>query len=95
MSEPLGPVMIGPREIYDAVLRLQGTVDRLADRQDVAQREADERYREIRAEQADHESRMRSLERGRWPLPALSAAMSLVALVLVVLPILTGSAPRH
>jgi hypothetical protein len=32
----------------------------------------------------DHESRLRSLERGRWPLPALTIVMALASLVLAV-----------
>lgn len=83
MSEPLGPVVIGPREIYDAVVRLQGSVDRLADQQAA-----------VRVELADHEQRLRAGERLRWPLPALSAVMALVALVVTLLPVLTGAPKR-
>jgi hypothetical protein len=83
VSEPLGPVVIGPREIYDAVVRLQGSVDRLADQQAA-----------VRVELADHEQRLRAGERLRWPLPALSAVMALVALVVTLLPVLTGAPKR-
>jgi hypothetical protein len=95
VSAPLGPVEIGAREIYDAVMKLQGTVERLADRQDTAQREADDRHRELKTRQDDHEDRVRQIERRMWPLPTLSAAIALLALVLTVLPILTGTSPRR
>jgi Flp pilus assembly protein TadB len=93
MPDGLGPVVIGPREIYDALLRMQGTVDRIADRQDTAQREADDRHRDVQCDLRDHEDRIRAGERLRWPLPALSAVLALVALVITVMPILTGHAP--
>lgn len=34
----------------------------------------------------DHEQRLRALERGRWPLPALGAVLSFAALLVSVLP---------
>lgn len=80
MSSPLGPVEIGAREIYDAVLRLQGAVDRLADHQDATRERLD-----------DHEHRLRAGERLRWPLPALSVAIAAAALLLTMLPILIGT----
>jgi hypothetical protein len=94
MSEPLGPVIIGPREIYDAVVRLTGAVERIGARQDVTQRESDERHREVRELQTDHEARLRSVERGRWPLPAVAILLSLITLAITVLPILSGG-PRR
>lgn len=75
MSDPLGPVTIGAREIYDQVVRLQVTVERMAD-QHVGTAD------DIK----DHEVRLRSLERGRWPLPSLAVLVSLVALLLAALP---------
>lgn len=85
--EPLGGITITAREIYDAVVRLTGRVDVLivqhADmQQDLQQHEqrADARY-------ADHEGRLRSLEKARWPLPSLAAAVSIAALVVAIIKI--------
>ncbi len=75
MSEPLGPVTIGAREIYDQVVAVRGVVDRLVDQHQDQERTA-----------TDHEARIRSLERGRWPLPTVSVLVALVALVIAVLP---------
>ena len=67
---PLGPIVITAREVYDAVVRLTGRVDVL-----IAQQTAD--HQDV----TDHEARIRSLERTRWRLPALSTVVSAVALV--------------
>lgn len=75
MSEPLGPVYIGAREIYDQVVRLQGTVERMADQ-----------HVNTADDMKDHEARLRSLERRQWPLPTVSALVALVALLVAVLP---------
>jgi hypothetical protein len=75
MGEPLGPVTIGAREIYDQVVRLQVAVERMGDQ-----------HIGTADDIKDHEARLRSLERGRWPLPTVSVLVALVALVLAVLP---------
>lgn len=84
--DPLPGVIITAREIYDGVVRLTGRVDVLIEQhmaltQDVQQHEqrADHRY-------SDHEGRLRSLEKGRWPLPSLAAVVSLAALAVAVIP---------
>lgn len=74
-SDPLGPVLITARDIYDALVELRTTVNRLVDRHDAQASEV-----------ADHEARIRSLERGRWPLPALSAVLALAAIAITVVP---------
>lgn len=86
MSDPLGPIIIGAREIYDQVIRLTASVDRLhADLTGVqADRVEDETRRQ--REHADHEVRLRSLERGRWPLHTLAVLIALASLLIVVLP---------
>jgi hypothetical protein len=38
----------------------------------------------------DHEKRLRSLERARWPLPSLAALLALASLVLAILPHVKG-----
>lgn len=71
MSEPLGPVVITSREIYDQLVRVVAAVDRVsAQLVDIAQ------------DLHDHETRIRSLEKGRWPLPALSTLVAIAALAL-------------
>lgn len=67
--DPLGGVVITSREIYDAVVRLTGRVDVLIEQQG-----------ETRQDIQDHETRLRSLERARWPLPALSVLIALGSL---------------
>lgn len=66
-------VVIGLKDIYDAVLKLQSTVDRLVSQQD-------DHSKDI----TDHEGRLRSLERGRWPLPSIAALVSVAALIVAV-----------
>ena len=68
-SEALGPVTIGAREIYDALMRLTATVDRMS-----------EQVTDVRGEVQDHEERVRSLERSRWPLPSLAAIIAAASL---------------
>ena len=68
-SESLGPVTIGAREIYDALMRLTATVDRMS-----------EQVTDVRSEVQDHEERVRSLERSRWPLPSLAAIIAAASL---------------
>jgi len=70
-------IVITAKEVYDAVIRLTGRVDVLIEQQANTNNDV-----------VDHESRIRSLERGRWPLPALSAVLALGALVTSVLPII-------
>jgi len=48
------------RSLHDAVSRVETKVDGLRDG-----------YTEVRKDVADHESRIRSLERARWPLPTI------------------------
>ncbi len=72
MTDPsvLGPIVITSREVYDAVVRLTGRVDVLIAQQQVAA-----------AETADHETRLRVLERARWPLPSASLLIALSAFI--------------
>lgn len=73
--EPLGGVVITAREIYDAVVRLSGQLDVL-----IAQ------HGETARDVQDHEVRLRSLEKAKWPLPSLAVVASLAALALGILP---------
>ncbi len=74
MNEPLGSVHIGAREIYAAVVRLTAAVDRLTDQHS-------DQAQDIR----DHEARLRSLERGRWPLPSAAVLISVAAAVMALI----------
>lgn len=95
--DPLGPVVITSRDIYDALVRLTDTVNRLVDKgdghtEDIRDHEA--RLRTLEEANAgkrlgDLDTRMRSVEAGRWPLPALSALLALAALALAAIPLLS------
>lgn len=74
MIDPLGPVTIGAREIYDELKTVGGKVDRV-----------DGKVDGLVADHADHETRIRALERGRWPLPSVAALIALASLIFAVL----------
>ena len=67
-QDPLGPVVIGAREIYDAVMRVGGAVERLTDQHadteaTVGQHDAQLRTLSAVPERlADHEGRLRVIE---------------------------------
>ena len=69
MTDPLGPIVITSREVYDAVIRLTGRVDVLISQQSATQTDV-----------ADHEARLRSLERARWPVPAVALVIAVGSL---------------
>jgi hypothetical protein len=73
-------VMIGPKEIYDAVIGLTATVERVANQQS-----------DTRNDVADHETRIRGLERGRWPLPTIAALAGVGALIVAILALIYRS----
>lgn len=86
MTDPLG-VQIGAREIYDRLADVDrkvdavgSKVDRLVDAHDVIRGDIGELREDIR----DHEDRLRTLERGRWPLPSLAALCSIAAVVIAL-----------
>lgn len=73
-----GPVVIGAREIYDAVQSLRTEVQGLvAGVQEQARR------------QDDQEARLRSLERRQWPLTSIAVLISVAAVILALLGIPT------
>ncbi len=61
-----------------AVVRLEGKFDSLT------QSFASEQNNKNTVH-ADHEARLRNLERGRWPLPALASLIAVASLVLTVI----------
>lgn len=75
MPDPMGPVLIGPREIYDQVVRVNASVDRVSDQ-----------LTDLALDVKDHEARIRALEKARWPLPALAVLVSMASLALTMFP---------
>jgi hypothetical protein len=73
MPDPVGHVVIGAREIYDAVMQVSATVNRLAQQHD-----------DLAKDLQDHEVRIRILERSRWPLPAVSVLVSVAAVAVAI-----------
>lgn len=76
MTAPQGDpgVMVTLDSIYKTLLEMKFTLDRVAGEQVNQGKDI-----------ADHESRLRSLERGRWPVTSLNILISLGALVLAFL----------
>ena len=77
MSAPEPGIYISPSQMYDEVKALTQTVGRIETKVDGFITEA----KDIRADVADHETRIRSLESGRWPLPALGALAGIAGAV--------------
>ncbi|MER5304594.1 hypothetical protein ABT039_34720 [Streptomyces lasiicapitis] len=75
--EPLGVVSIGAREIYDEVVGLREDMRSVA-----------EKGEELREDVADHETRIRDLERWKYALPV--AAVSGVVAAGVTVAKVTG-----
>jgi hypothetical protein len=69
--DPLPGVVITSREIYDAVVRLTGRVDVVIEQQTHTSQMTQ-----------DHETRIRAMERSRWPLHSLTVLVALGALAL-------------
>lgn len=66
----LGPVIIGAREIYDQGLETRRLVQQI-----------DGKITGVSAELADHEARLRLIERSRWPLSPATVVTGLIAVV--------------
>jgi len=81
MTDPLGPVVITSREIYDQLVRVGTAITELAAQIGRIGDGVDEVKRDV----ADHEGRLRSLERSRWPLPSLAAVVSVAALAVSII----------
>lgn len=69
-----GGVYISSNEIYRTVLQVSGKMDVLIT-------QTSEQSRQVH----DHESRIRSVEASRWPLPTLSVLIALATFLYVVL----------
>lgn len=66
--------MVTAREIYDGVVRLTGRVDVLISQ-----------IADVTKDLSDHEARIRSLERARWPLPSIAALIGVLSLLVALL----------
>lgn len=69
MATPDPGVYISPAQTYQEVRDLARTVDRIESKLDGVLDE----QKDIRTDVADHETRLRTLERARWPLPTVAA----------------------
>lgn len=78
-------VVITLKEIWEAVTRLTGRVDVLIQQQDTLSRDQTNHERESETVHRDHEDRLRSLERGRWPLPSLAIVISVGTLAAMII----------
>ncbi len=76
MTTPDPGVYISTTKMYDEVRELARAVGRIESKLDGLLDE----QRDIRGRLADHETRLRTLERSRWPLPSLAAVVSVAAL---------------
>lgn len=76
-TDPLGPVFIGAREIYDRLVSLDTKVSMVI-------HHIDDAAGDIK----DHEGRLRVLERGRWPLPTLAVLAALGSLTVMLIMLL-------
>jgi hypothetical protein len=72
--DPLGPVVITPRDIYDQLVRLTDIVGKLAERETATTRDLE-----------DHERRLRAVEARLWPLPTVSILIAVAALAIGLL----------
>lgn len=73
-DEALGSVRIGPRQIYDLALSTSVKVDVLLTQ-----------HGDLAKDSADHEVRIRNLEKRQWPLPTLAVLVAIASLVLSAL----------
>lgn len=76
MTVPDPGVYISPAQMYQEVRGLSETVGRIESKLDGILDDA----KDLRKDFADHETRIRTLERGRWPLPALAGVTGMGSL---------------
>ncbi|WP_213452904.1 hypothetical protein [Rhizomonospora bruguierae] len=100
VHDPLGPVQITPRDIYDQMVAVRdqmvavrSAVERLADRAESTSRDLTDHEQRLRLVEdvrpgpriRDLEERMRSVEARLWPLPTVSVLLALAALALSII----------
>lgn len=97
--EPFGQVVITARDIYDALVALKSSVERLADGADATAKSVTDHEQRLRAVEdvrpgpriRDMEERLRLVEGRLWPLPTVSVLIALTALAVGIIPRLGGS----
>ena len=85
MTAPQDPgVYISPAQMYQEMRSLHDAVSRVETKLDGLRDD----YKDVTDDLSDHETRIRALERGRWPLPTIGvlaglagAATGIVALL--------------
>lgn len=65
-------------DVLISVVRLEGKMDGMAQAQSLAQTSTDQRL-------ADHEKRIRTVERARWPLASVATLATVAAVVVPLL----------
>lgn len=68
-----GSVLVTPADMYAEMRAMSTTMTRMEGKLDAAA--------SMQTAVADHESRLRTLERSRWPLPSLAAVCGVAGLV--------------
>jgi len=76
-----GNITITLRDVWTELRVVSAKVDQV----DHKVTEVDHKVAEVATDGHDHEVRLRALERARWPLPALSALISITAIIVSVL----------
>jgi hypothetical protein len=96
LPPPETGVMITLADIYRQMVTLTSRVDTSLARQDQADRSIAEHEADLRllagapAQLVDHESRLRAVERGRWPVTSLTVLIALAGLAVSVAVALAG-----
>jgi hypothetical protein len=98
-TQPEGGVVITLADIYRQVVALAARVDSALARQDRADAILSEHETELRPlagadrQIADHEARLRVIERSRWPLTSVTVLIAVASLVLAAISLYARKAP--
>ena len=84
MTEPQY-IVITQKEVYDAVLRLDGKVTAFNEQLTHVKEDIIDIKKEHEKDHADHEIRIRGLESRQWPLPTLAILLSVGAIATTVI----------
>lgn len=71
--------VVTARDVYSELVRVRSDVQRIADGMEAQKRRADEREQAHKHVHADHEDRLRRLERWRWGTGAALTGVMLLA----------------
>lgn len=98
-AQPEGGVVITLADIYRQVVALAARVDSALARQDRADAILSEHETELRPlagadrQIADHEVRLRAIERSRWPLTSVTVLIAVASLVIAAISLYAKKAP--